>query len=287
VLAGVPAVTFGWDEARRSLPLAVVFDVAGTLLRMYRVANDLQERRIIEHVVTADLIVEGLGRALVVPQADPSDLLGCSPDLPLSAILDMLPGELQISCSSSPVNPGQAEDIIRRSTATFFDLQVTCSLVMERCPGPYHTAGLVVDASVGVVSHTLSTGGVPFPGLRDVLDDLAGMGAEIYVASGDSMRSLSHLSSLGFRPDHIHPVADPRRKEEVVMALKENYRVVMVGDGLNDMLAFRAADLGVLTIQQSACPSPHLLSAADRVIRDIRELPIVLGKPSGERKGLP
>jgi len=45
----------------------------------------------------------------------------------------------------------------------------------------------------------------------------------------------------------------------------------MVGDGINDILAMRAADLGVLSIQQTGeCP-PLLCEEADIVIRDIKE----------------
>jgi Cu+-exporting ATPase len=38
--------------------LAVVFDVAGTILRMYRVAKDLSSSRLIENVITTELIME-------------------------------------------------------------------------------------------------------------------------------------------------------------------------------------------------------------------------------------
>lgn len=55
--------------------------------------------------------------------------------------------------------------------------------------------------------------------------------------------------------------------------MKEQYdKVVMVGDGINDVLAFRAADLSVLSIQQTGkCPN-LLCEEADVVIRDIKEI---------------
>ena len=52
----------------------------------------------------------------------------------------------------------------------------------------------------------------------------------------------------------------------------------MVGDGINDLLAMKASDLGVLSIQQTGeCP-PMLCEEADVVIRDIKEIIGVIEK---------
>jgi Cu+-exporting ATPase len=59
--------------------------------------------------------------------------------------------------------------------------------------------------------------------------------------------------------------------------LKQSYgTVVMIGDGLNDLHALKAADLSVLTIQQDSHPLSCLFQAADAVIEDIQELPQLL-----------
>jgi Cu+-exporting ATPase len=69
-------------------------------------------------------------------------------------------------------------------------------------------------------------------------------------------------------------VASPRQKCDLITSLKECYgKVVMIGDGLNDLHALKAADLGVLTVQQDSRPPQKLLRAADTMIKDIRELP--------------
>ena len=47
---------------------------------------------------------------------------------------------------------------------------------------------------------------------------------------------------------------------------------MMVGDGLNDVLAFKRADVSVLTIEQQEEISPKLMDKTDYIIDDIREV---------------
>lgn len=255
--------------------LAVVFDVAGTILRMYRVAKDISTGCLIKKVITSDLIMEKAGRALVVPQLDPLELTSYPPDRLLSSIF--LETSIQISCCSTPVSREKAIEILRESQARVADVQETYSAVVARCQSNYRTTGVIVDADLLVVSYTICTSGSPFFGLTEVISELKKIEAEIYIASGDSMRSLICLEDYGFQPDHIYPVSSPERKRKIVLELKQSYgMVVMLGDGLNDLHALRSADLGVLTIQQDSHPLPCLLQAADTVIEDIREFPQLL-----------
>ncbi|HDN65034.1 MAG TPA: HAD family hydrolase, partial [Methanosarcinales archaeon] len=102
--------------------------------------------------------------------------------------------------------------------------------------------------------------------------------ADLYIASGDSMRNLSILAGrLKIPQDHVVPVATPHIKERLILDLKKTYdTVVMVGDEINDLRAIRAADVGVLTMQQCSDKLQKLCDSADILIPDISSLPDVI-----------
>jgi Cu+-exporting ATPase len=253
--------------------LAVVLDAAGTILRMYRLANDLMREIMIPSIVTADLVLEKENRALVVPNLDPSEVLKMPSDRPLRALLEGRKDMIDIVCASSDITVDEAWDTIQASRATVSDIQRTHLAVKDKCPESYQTTGFVVDTECCYVPYIVSTGGIPFPGLQEVIWELEAIGADVYICSGDSMRSLSKLTAFGIPLNRIHAVASPRIKEALVKSLKKDRKVVMVGDGLNDVYALSAADLGVLTVQQNSNPPSRLSSSADRIIFDLKELP--------------
>jgi soluble P-type ATPase len=234
--------------------LAVVLDVAGTMLKMYRVAKDIPRGCIMEKVVTWELIMEKKNRALVVPQIDPLAVASCPPQEPVRILIDGRENRLEISCSSTPVSREEAVRILRRSQVRIADIQEVYRAVRTRCPDTYQTTGMV-------------------------LGEIESMGADVYVAPGDSMRSLERLEDLGIKPEKIFPAADPIRKREIVAGLKAKYsNVVMVGDGLNDIYALEAADLGILSIQQDSRPPRSLRQVADEIMKEIVDLPGILRK---------
>lgn len=259
----------------------MVMDVAGTIMRMYRVAKDISQDVILERVVTWELIMEKKGRALVVPQIDPDRILSRNPDDSIGVLARGREKCISISCSSSQISRDEILRILKSSPARLRDLQEVCAIVKEKCPGNYRTAGFVADQVHEEIVYALSTGGVPFPGFGRVLVELKSMGADVYVASGDSRRSLNVLVELGIDPSRINPMATPWQKRDIVADLKKRYeQVVMVGDGLNDIYALRMADLGVLTVEQHTRPSPRLLDSADAIIKSIRDLPGVIKESS-------
>ena len=258
----------------------MVMDVAGTILRMYRVAKNISRGDILEKVVTWELIMKKKGQALVVPQVDPEFVISCRPDDPLNTLFGGREEYVEISCSSSPISKDDILKILSRSQIKVHELQEVYQVVKAKCPHKYLTTGMIVDEDIGEITYVLSTGGTPFPGLQGVLIELENLGADVFIASGDSMRSLMNLKDYGINLERVYPVASPRRKQEIVANLKKKYRrVVMVGDGLNDLYALLAADLGVLTVQQDTHPALKLCQAADKIIWDIQELPNIVMNP--------
>jgi soluble P-type ATPase len=220
--------------------------------------------------------MEKCGRALVVPNIDPKVLVSGHPEDTVSSIFDINNG-FEISCSNPTVLKTDAINIIFRSKVRLADIQEVYQAVKTKCPNKYQTTGMIIDTNISEITHTISTGGVPFSGLNNVLRSLESLGAEIYIASGDSMRSLLHLTEYGIRPDRIFPAANPNRKGDIIQKLKKNFDIViMVGDGLNDIYALRSSDLGILTVQQDKEPAAELIDAADCIMENINELPEII-----------
>lgn len=81
---------------------------------------------------------------------------------------------------------------------------------------------------------------------RQVINDLRARGVQhLVLLSGDSEGAVRHIAdSLGL--DEWHARATPEGKAEAVRKLKKRgFRVAVVGDGINDGLAFALADVGV------------------------------------------
>jgi len=78
------------------------------------------------------------------------------------------------------------------------------------------------------------------------------MGVPTFIASGDRVTKLERMADhLGIPRDRVYGVATPTVKAQIVSDLRQEYdRVLMVGDGINDLCAMRNADIAILTVQQ-------------------------------------
>ena len=260
---------------------AVVFDCAGTLLEKYRVAKDIEQGTFLHQIVSLSFIGSRLDYVLAVFQLDvPTDLDGVPTHLSIAEFLDRYNVDLIVVCANLPVPKENVLRAVARDTKTrIADLVDVVEEVSKSCSASYFTGvAAIVDIDEGRIPYVLATCGELFESARPVIDELRRSGADIYVASGDAKNTLYALADRIHIPyENVRDIASPDAKERLVYDLKEEYDyVVMVGDGINDIPALKAADLGVLTVQQKEERPKTLYEAADLVIKDLALLPGIL-----------
>lgn len=259
-----------------AMKIAVVFDSAGTLLRMYRVAKNVNTGAILNEVVSTELVGKKPYCALLVMQIDSNKLMKCPPNMLISDFIGKYNIGIDVGCSRAQVDNNTALSVVKSDRkATMSDLQDVMAEVKQKCKNIFYMGvGLIIDVETKSIPYVICTGGKIYSNSCSVIQTLTERGMSIYIASGDSMRNLQPLAKNVCVPlECVYEISTPKKKEAIVKRLKEEYdKVVMVGDGINDILAFRAADLSVLSIQQTGKCPPLLCEEADIVIKDIKEI---------------
>ena len=131
-----------------------------------------------------------------------------------------------------------------------------------------------IDINKNKIVYTITSAGKLFSEVIDTIKILQSRGIEIYIASGDRKGAINKLAEiLNVNKKHAFGTVSPKGKCKVVRCLKDRgYKVMMVGDGLNDVLAFNNADVSVLTVEQEEEVSPKLVNKTDYVIQKISEV---------------
>lgn len=262
--------------------IAVVFDSAGTLLRMYRVAKKIKTGEYLDEVVSTELVGKRPYCAILVMQVDSNKLVSCPPGMLISDFIKKYNIDIEVGCSRAHIDKATALEVVENDKkASMKDLQDVMAAVKRRCRDIFYMGvGLIIDVEAKSIPYVICTGGKVYSNTPYVIKTLNERNIDAYIASGDSMRNLSVLAkNVNVPIDNVFEIATPRKKEEIVKRLKLSYdKVIMVGDGINDLLGMRAADLGVLSIQQTGKCPPMLCEEADVVIRDIKEIIEVIEK---------
>ena len=253
---------------------AVVFDNSGTLIERFRVIKDVINGNLFTDINSLDLIDQADDLALVVLQFNTNRLLKLDQNRLISDIIREYNIDFDISFSTKQVSKSEVKEILStENSSSISDITDGFEILRQKIPDMELCNGsaLIVDMDLGVVAYTITSAGRFFPRVFETVEILKSRGIEIYIASGDRKGAINRLAGLLDVPqDNAYGTVSTRGKCEVVSILKDaGFKVMMVGDGLNDILAFKKADVSVLTIEQQEEVSPKMMDKTDYIIDDI------------------
>jgi len=264
------------------MSVAVVFDSAGTLLNTYRVAKDIGNRQLLPGVETTTLTFSSTDRVLIVLPVHSKDLMVADPAMLLSEYLIDRNIGFGVSCTRKIVTAEDIGDVLYKDQrARAGDLQECIRNVWSICKQEYMVtlnSGAIINMAHNAVEFTITAGGWPFDGAKETITALHRMGVPTFIASGDRVTKLERMADhFGIPHDRVYGVATPTVKAQIIQDLRQEYdRVVMVGDGINDLLALRSADIAVLTTQQPGERPEHLYKAADHVVTNVSDVLLIV-----------
>ena len=255
---------------------AIVFDISGTLLKRCRAVKNMKTGKISEEMSSLDIVDNIDDTVLVVLQTDiKKSLLLASPEKKLYDFLKKHNIKMDISYSSSDIDSDQLLHRLKESNVTLDEFHQTASYLKKRnnfiqlCSG----SAFILNVSNNELEYIITAGGKIFPNVSKVTETLKKRGIDSFIASGDRSKSLEEFAEIiDFPIENVFDTADTKRKAEIVKDLKNEYKVMMVGNGPNDILAFLESDLAVLTLEQGEKISQKVYDAADIVINNIIEV---------------
>jgi len=257
---------------------AVVFDCAGTLVEMYRVTKNLETGQIILDADNLKLVTESPGSALIVMDT-PLDLVqGQPPERLLSEFMRTEKIPFGVAFASDGF---EASDISRvlltDQTRMKSFLETNAESVSYFDDIIYEVFGFVLSSSENKITHVMSTGGKLFENAKDVVA-AARENCDIFIASGDDYGNLNRVAEkLGIQKDNVVGLCDDVKKENIILELQNHYsKVIMIGDGINDLLALNAADFGILISRSNYHTPDRLMEAADEIVDDLGECTEIL-----------
>jgi Cu+-exporting ATPase len=255
---------------------AIVFDVSGTLLKRCRAVRNMKTGKKVENS-SLDLIDAMGNSALVVMQTDTKKcIMKANPESSLYDFINNNNIPFDISYSSANIKKEEILPFLKDSSIKMKDFHESAkdlkgeNKIIELCSG----SAFVFNVDTKKVEHVITAGGKIFPHVKDVIRTLMARGINTFLASGDREKSLYEIAEIIELPKkNVFKTANTKRKKEIVANLKnKGYKVMMVGNGPNDVLAFEESDLAVLTLEQKEIVAQKVYDAADIVINEICEV---------------
>lgn len=260
--------------------LAVVFDGAGVLYAPFRIIKDMgrgvtkRSRR--SGLACTDRLEKG---AMVILRTEYGETLEREdPSKFLSSVIKEKKIENKVIYKEKGISDREVtEAILRDKHVKVEDVHETMSFLRKCDILPVIGVGLIVDMAKGAIKYVIAGGINFFPGTRKLLSALHELGVTTFVSSGDRIeRDEIAVYLPDVPPENIFGMQKPEDKRDLVMRLKAEHKVMMVGDDINDYLALCEADIAVLSLQEEADRQGKLFEIADFRIRDIGEVKDVI-----------
>ncbi|MBA5942609.1 MAG: HAD family hydrolase [Methanophagales archaeon] len=256
--------------------LAVVFDGAGVLYAPFRIIKDMErgvtKRSRISGITCTERLKSG---AMVVLKTRYEETMAGEDDSKfLSALMKAEKIENKVIYKTDVISDEEVlETVLRDKTVKLGDVHETVSL-LRRCDIlPILGIGLIVDMVKGTVRYAIAGGINLFPGTLRQLKELRELDVQTFIASGDRIEQEEMAVHLPDVPQaNIFGTMKPEDKRDLVRKLKDEYKVIMVGDDRNDYLAMQEADIAVLSLQEAADRQKKVFAVADIRINDISEI---------------
>ncbi len=258
------------------LSLAVVFDGAGVIYAPFRIIKDMErgvtKRSRVSGITCTDRL--GSGAMVVLKTRYEETMEKEDPSNFLSYLMKEKKIESKVIYKREGVSDEEVLGaILRDKSVNLGDVHEAVSLL--RCCDilPVLGIGLIVDMVKETIRYVIAGGINLFPGTLKLFKELRELGVQTFIASGDRIESEEMAMYLpDVPPENIFGTMKPEDKRELVRMLKDEYRVMMVGDDRNDYLAMQEADIAVLSLQEAADRPKEVFDVADLRIRDIVEI---------------
>ena len=133
---------------------------------------------------------------------------------------------------------------------------------------------LVVELGPGSIHRGFAYASMPRADAASAVEAIRERGFDVHLVSGDATHVLEAVARrVGVPVENLHPYQSPEAKAETVSALRERNGgpVVMVGDYVNDRLAFERADRAVLLCTEAE-PDADLARRVDAVAGSLAEV---------------